>query len=212
MCNLQRYLTLAATAIVAWVVPACAQTIDTIEINQSIGKLYDGTANTNFVAGKATVVRAFMTADVMVDPSRTSALIVKDGQNVTTLQPKNYPIPTRVVDFLCPSLNACGRWAAGSYQFQVTVNAGPPRSTMGTTYNFLPRQTLRILARPVKAIFSGNVVSVPNDNWKMNWTVTQPPQSTHRHGYGTRTSKSISGAQRFAAGRVHHEPQSDGLL
>ena len=55
MCNLQRYLTLAATAIVAWVVPACAQTIDTIEINQSIGKLYDGTANTNFVAGKATV-------------------------------------------------------------------------------------------------------------------------------------------------------------
>ncbi|MDQ2945808.1 MAG: fibronectin type III domain-containing protein, partial [Acidobacteriota bacterium] len=114
-----------------------------------------------------------MAADVMVDPNQTSALIVKDGQNVTTLQPKNYPMPTRVVDFLCPSLDACGRWAAGSYQFQVTVNGGPPRSTMGTTYNFVPRQTLRILARPVKAIFSGNVVSVPNDNWKMNWTVTR---------------------------------------
>ncbi len=173
MLYLQRVLALAAATLGVCAVPACAQTIETIEINQSIGRLYDGAANTNFVAGKATVVRAFMTADVMVDSALTSALIMKDGQNVITISPKNYPLPTRVVDFLCPSLDACGRWAAGSYQFQITVNGGPPKSTVGTTYNFQVRQTLRILARPVKAIFSGTVVSVPNDSWNMNWTFTR---------------------------------------
>ena len=79
-------------------------------------------------------------------------------------------MPTRVVDFLCPSLAACGGWAAGSYEFAVTVNGGTPKSTVGTTFNFQPRQRLRILARPVKASFSGTVVSVPNDAWKSSWT------------------------------------------
>ncbi len=167
MCFLQRLLALAAGVVCA--LPTYAQAIDSIEINQAIGKLYDGTANTSFVAGKATVVRAFMTEGVTVDPNSTSVVVARDGQNVTTLQPKNYPLPTRVVDFLCPSLAACGSWAAGNYQFQVTVNGGPPKSTAGTTYNFQTRQNLRILARPVKASFSGNVVPVPNDGWKSSW-------------------------------------------
>lgn len=173
MRNLRLLLIPVAAAIAVSAVPTFAQTISSIEINQSIGKLFDGTPNTNFVAGKATVVRAFMTADVMVDPSTTSALILRNGQNVATIPPKNYALPTRVVDFLCPSLDACGRWAAGSYEFQVTVNGSPLKSTAGTKYDFQVRQTLRILARPVKAIFSGAVVRVPNDNWKTNWTFTR---------------------------------------
>ena len=72
MLYLQRVVALAAATIGVYAIPACAQTVETIEINQSIGKLYDGAANTNFVAGKATVTRAFMTADVAVDAARTA--------------------------------------------------------------------------------------------------------------------------------------------
>ena len=161
---------LAFTAILTFTLPTYAQIVENIEINQAIGKLYNGAPNTNFVAGKATVVRAFMTEAVTVDPNTTSATITRDGQNVTTLQPKAYSIPTRVVDFLCPSMAACGGWAAGSYEFKVTVNGGTAKSTAGTTYNFQVRQRLKILARPVKANFGGTVVSVPNDGWKSSWT------------------------------------------
>src|SRR5579859_4194113 len=151
---------------------AFAQTaaIDSIEINQSIGKQLNGALN--FVAGKATAVRAFMTADVTVDPSQSKVVIRKDGQDVATISPKSYDTPTRVVDFLCPGLDACGRWAAGSYVFQVTVN-GVTKSTDGVTYTFVDRQKLRILARPVKASFSGVVKSVADDTWKNMWTYTR---------------------------------------
>ena len=140
-------------------VSAVAQTasIDSIEINQAIGKQLNSAAN--FVAGKATVVRAFLTADVTVDATQTSAVIRKDGQDVATIPPRSYSVPTRVVDFVCPSMDACGRWSAGSYSFQVTVN-GATKSTGATTYAFVARQTLRILARAVRAKFSGTVKTV----------------------------------------------------
>lgn len=163
-----RFFVLAAA--VTFIVPTYGQVIESIEINQAIGKLYNGAPNTSFVAGKTTVVRAFMTQAVTVDPITSSAVITRDGQNVTTLQPKAYSTPTRIVDFLCPSIAACGRWAAGNYEFEVTVNGGTTKSTAGTTYNFQIRRGLRILARPVKASFSGQVVSVPSDAWKSSWT------------------------------------------
>src|ERR1039457_6214125 len=78
-------------------------TIDSIEINQAIGKQLNGALN--FVAGKSTAVRAFLTSDVTVDPSQSKVLIRKDGQDVATISPRSYDTPTRVVDFLCPSMD-----------------------------------------------------------------------------------------------------------
>ncbi|HEX7139266.1 MAG TPA: hypothetical protein VF219_15535 [Vicinamibacterales bacterium] len=70
------------------------------------------------------------------------------------------PIATReavsVVDFLCPTRATCGNWAAGSYEFDVTVN-GTTKSTRGTKYEFVERGMMRILAVPVTANYGGTI-------------------------------------------------------
>lgn len=147
-----------------------AQTIQSVEINQAIGVQKNG--NLKFVAGKHTVVRAFMTSPVAVDPVQTSATLTRDGSLVATLAPNAYGGATDVVDFQCPSRAACGNWSAGSYVFDVRVN-GETKSTAGTTYLFLERARLRVLALPVKANYNGVVLSVANDSWKSLWEFTR---------------------------------------
>ncbi|HXG57994.1 MAG TPA: hypothetical protein VNL91_03135, partial [Thermoanaerobaculia bacterium] len=137
--------------------------IDRIEINQAIGVQKGGARK--FVAGKDTVVRAFLAAPVTVDPNQTSATVIRDGQTVTTLAPNDYEAPTQIVDFLCPSREACGNWAAGSYTFEVKVN-GVTASTAGTESLFVERASIRILAVPVKANYGGTIVPVTDDRWK----------------------------------------------
>src|SRR6266511_1726103 len=128
---------LLATLVVLCAVNVFAQAqIDTIEINQAIGIQKNNARK--FVAGKDTVVRAFLAAPVEVDKDKTSATIVRDGQTVATLAPNSYDGPTAIVDFLCPSRGACGNWAAGKYTFDVSVN-GVTKSTAGTTYEFVTR-------------------------------------------------------------------------
>lgn len=147
---------------------ASAQSIATIEINQAIGVQKNG--NLKFVAGKDTVVRAFMAEPVTVDREGTSAAVSRDGALVVTLTPNNYNSATGVVDFQCPTREACGGWAPGSYQFDVTVN-GASASTAGTTYQFVERGKLRVLAVPVKTNFNGTILSVEGDAWKSLWEV-----------------------------------------
>ncbi|HEY3055052.1 MAG TPA: hypothetical protein VGK31_03865 [Thermoanaerobaculia bacterium] len=155
---------LIATLVVLCTVNVFGQAqIDTIEINQAIGVQKNNARK--FVAGKDTVVRAFLAAPVEIDGAKTSAKITRDGETVTTLAPNSYDSPTAIVDFLCPSRDACGNWAAGKYTFDVSVN-GVTKSTAGTTYDFVPRSAIRILALPVKANFGGNIVSVRDSKWK----------------------------------------------
>lgn len=147
-----------------------AQTVQSVEINQAIGVQKNG--NLKFVAGKDTVVRALMTSQVTVDPAQTGATITRDGAVVATLTPNAYGGATGIVDFQCPNRAACGNWSAGSYVFDVRVN-GQTRSTTGTTYRFLDRAKLRVLALPVKANYNGTVLSVANDSWKSLWEFTR---------------------------------------
>ena len=64
--------------------PAAAQTqIDRIEINQAIGVQKNN--GLKFVAGKDTVVRAFLGSPMTIDPAQTRAVIVRDGQPVGDL-------------------------------------------------------------------------------------------------------------------------------
>jgi uncharacterized protein (TIGR03437 family) len=143
--------------------------IDQVEINQAIGRQLND--KPVFVAGKDTVIRAFLNQEVTIDETKTSAVVKRDGQTVATVQPKSSNTPVKIVDFLCSSRAACGEWAAGSYTFEVTVN-GVTKSTEGTTYAFQPRAKLRILVRPVKANFGGVIKTIPNEKWKTMWQYT----------------------------------------
>jgi hypothetical protein len=136
--------------------------IGSIEINQALGVQLNNAHK--FVAGKDTVVRAFMTEPVTVDPGSTRAVVRRDGAEVATLEPKSYDGPTPVVDFLCETIQQCGGWAAGAYAFDVTVN-GETKSTEGTAYDFVERRELRILALPVRAHYNGTITEPP-ETWK----------------------------------------------
>jgi len=143
-------------------VPGAAQ-IQEIEVNQAIGKQFKGAMN--FVAGKQTVVRAFLAEPAVVDPAQTSLLVERNGERVAQLAPRASEGPVAIVEFLCPSREECGGWAEGDYQFTATVN-GSKRSTEGTAIRFQKRQPLRILVRPVRANYAGRVVTVTGDRWK----------------------------------------------
>jgi len=143
--------------------------IKSIEINQAIGVQKNGALK--FVAGKETVVRAIMSGAVVVDAGHSSATVTKDGTKVITLAPVASASASEV-DFVCPSLDACGKWAAGNYVFDVTVN-GQKLSTSGTTYKFQERAGVRALALPVKANYGGVIQSVSGDSWKSTWTFTR---------------------------------------
>ena len=100
-----------------------AQTqIDKIEINQAIGVQKDN--NLNFVAGKSTALRAVLAEPVtlskrkqLLNETETKAVVKRNGEVVTTLAPKSTDQPTKIIDFLCPNLNACGNWAAGHCRY-----------------------------------------------------------------------------------------------
>lgn len=158
-----RAMTLFSIALAAATTLFGQAQIDSIEINQAIGVQKNNALK--FVAGKNAVVRAFLASPVTVESDRTTALIVRDGAPVTTLVPNTYDGPTNVVDFLCPSLDACGNWAAGSYRFDVSVN-GVSKTTAGVDYKFVERGAIRILAVPVTANYGGRIVPVTDSRWK----------------------------------------------
>ena len=138
-------------------------TIESIEVNQAIGVQKDG--HLKFVAGKDAVVRAFLAAPATIDESKTHATIKRGGHVVATIPPIATHDPVTVVDFLCPTRATCGNWAAGSYEFDVTVN-GATKSTHGTKYEFVERGVMRILAVPVTANYGGTAVPLTDSKWK----------------------------------------------
>lgn len=147
-------------------------TIEDIEINQVLGYQLNG--NLTFVAGKQTAIRAFLSQEVEVsaDMESTYAVIKRDGNEVTTLAAKSYDKPTKVVDFLCPSMEQCGSWAAGTYTFNVAVN-DVTKNTEDTSYVFENRRQLRVLAVAITERLGDRIVSMPNDEWKKTWAFTQ---------------------------------------
>ena len=149
--------------------------INSIEINQAIGNQYNG--HQNFVAGKNTVVRAFLSEPVVVGtanmdtklpgPADTIAVVKREGTTVVVLAPKPTGLPSNVIDFPCPDLEQCGNWAEGTYDFEVTVQ-GETLASRGI--KFQARKSLKILAVPMKTNYGGQVLDYPNDKWKTLWT------------------------------------------
>ncbi len=139
--------------------------IEKIEVNQGVGVQKEN--NLKFVAGKPTVIRAFLNEEVTLDTNieNTVAVVSRDGAEAARLAAKSSDRPVKIVEFLCPSMADCGNWAAGSYVFNVKVNAAT-LSTEGTAYTFQERAKLNVLAVPVKTCIGGEVASVPDDKWK----------------------------------------------
>ncbi len=140
--------------------------IQNIEVNQVLGIQKNN--GKKFVAGKDTVIRAFLKEKSTIDANKTSLVVKRNGTMVTTLSPKTVDGTTDVVDFLCPSATACGNWAAGTYSFEAKVN-DDPMNVEG--YEFKERATVRILAIPVKACFkeleeAPIIKSVQGEDWK----------------------------------------------
>ncbi len=152
---------------------AYALDISKIELNQALGVQKDN--HFNFVAGKDTVVRAFLSEEVAITADQTWAKVSKDGTQVVQLAPKSYDKPVKIVDFLCPTLQDCGSWAAGNYSFEVSVNnvvKKEPADGSSTTYKFQERKEVRVLALAVKANYGSTVVPVADEKWKTMWRFT----------------------------------------
>ena len=145
-----------------FLIHAQAPAITEIEVNQVLGKQFGGASD--FVAGKDTVIRAFLGAEATIDAAATKLVIERDGTAVTELAPKAYDKAVAIVEFLCTTRAACGNWQEGSYKFTATVN-GTTLST-STAILFKERQQLRILVRPVKANYKGSIQQVTGDRWR----------------------------------------------
>lgn len=177
------FLAIASLALSSLSFTALAQVqIDTIEINQAIG-VQKGDAR-KFVAGKDTVIRAILSSPITVDKDQTSATIGRGGQAVITLAPNTYEGTTSVVDFLCPSRDACGNWAAGSYTFEVKVN-GVTKTTETPAPAALisrPRTDGGTCGRPWSGSFRRNA---PRRRTRTGVTPRSSVQSSRRSGPAT---------------------------
>jgi hypothetical protein len=171
------FVTVFLMAFCFWMVgapiPVYSLEIQTIEINQALGVQKDN--HMNFVVGKNTVVRAFLSEAVEVDSATTSAKIYRDSLLFATLSPKSIDKPESIVDFLCPSMEECGNWASGTYQFDVMVNGvskTEPADGATHSYVFQERRMVKVLAIPVKANYNGTITQVSDDRWKTMHTYT----------------------------------------
>jgi hypothetical protein len=182
MFRLARICTILAIALLLVAAPAAAQPgqptgavhqsalISDIEINQGLGKQLFGAQN--YVAGKDTAIIAYLSEAVSVDPAQTMAGIMRNGTVIAQLQAKSYSAPTNKVEFVCPSREQCGGWAAGVYLFGVRVN-GVDKTTEGSPVTFSERAAVRVMALPVKANYNGQIVSVQGEKWKQDIEFTK---------------------------------------
>jgi len=134
-----------------------------IEVNQALGVQKDN--HQYYVAGKHTVVRAFLTAAEEIDPEDTWVTVSRDGAQVFKIYPKKEDKAVDTVDFHCTNLASCGNWAAGSYTFQVRING--TQGSVSNAYVFAAGTAIRVLAVAVTANYGkGAIKSVSGTRWK----------------------------------------------
>ena len=143
--------------------------ISSAEVNQALGVQKD--AHSYYVAGKNTVIRAFLNKAVMIDEKTTGVSVKKDSQHVFNMSPKITGESVTSVDFVCSSLEGCQNWAAGSYSFEMSVNGTD--FSLGGPFSFITKGQIRILAVPVKAKYGTVIKSVTGDDWKKLGQFTQ---------------------------------------
>ncbi len=134
-----------------------------IEVNQVLGVQKDN--HQYYVAGKNTVIRAFLSEAVDIDSTQTWVNVSRGGNQTFKIYPKKATEAVATVDFLCENMTACGNWAAGSYTFHPYING--TAGTVSNSHVFSTSTTIRVLAVSVKANYGkGGIKSVSDARWK----------------------------------------------
>jgi hypothetical protein len=160
-------IVLAALGIIigAGVIFAQSQvTITGLEINQALGVQKDN--HKYFVAGKNTVMRAFLSPAVTIDQANTWVNVSRGGQQAFKIYPKKTTGNVSTVDFLCANMTtSCGNWAAGSYTFQPYING--TEGSVSSSYEFSTGAKIRVLAVAVKANYgNGRIKTLTGEQLK----------------------------------------------
>ena len=134
--------------------------ITEFQVNQVLGHQKDG--ENNFVAGKATALRVFLSVPITPDPALQKIVVNHDGTFVTDLFPKEQQGKTDVLEFLCPTMFNCNFWQEGNYTFEIRING----VSQTESYEFVEKKDIRILALPVITRLNGQVLDPPADTWK----------------------------------------------
>lgn len=146
-----------------------------IEINQSLSYGFDVDtgefyAMQNFVSGKETAI--FVAFDEPFDTDSQAVLTIeKDGNIVAQLIPAGIPDSNTLL-FQPRDMAEVNNWEAGAYRFIFETDGGRAVRTA----NFFESSKLRVLAVPILANYSGNVVRC-NGDWRsssMMLTATYP--------------------------------------
>ncbi|MEM4725166.1 MAG: carboxypeptidase regulatory-like domain-containing protein, partial [Candidatus Hadarchaeum sp.] len=134
-----------------------AVSITKIQVNQVLGN------TTNYVAGKDTAVRVFMSDAVPFDPDHQQLQIYRNGNLITQtpLKPQKFSGRSNVLDFLCDR-QECDAWQKGFYTFEARVNGD---YLSQPSVEFKERKKLIVLVVPVRAKVGG-VDTSPSDAWK----------------------------------------------
>lgn len=159
-------IVLAALGIIIGVDGIFAQSqinVTGLEVNQALGVQKDN--NKYLVAGKNTVVRAFLGPAVAVDPANTWLNVSRGEKQVFKIYPKKTTGNITTVDFLCKNMTSCENWTAGSYTFQPYING--TAGSVSDSYEFKTGTKIRVLAVAVKANYGkGGIKSVSDAKWK----------------------------------------------
>ena len=159
-------------------------TITEIEVNQALGNKKEGAAYlpaSDFVAGKETAVRVYLSSAVPVDNKNKmqTVKVFRGDVEVATLEPSPSQAPAAVLTFQCPSRGACGNWQAGTYRF--VANIGGVTSTRENLL-FQDRKPLRALAVAVRGNYGG-VIKVPDGKWKLGGDFLRSTYPISYEGY-----------------------------
>jgi hypothetical protein len=129
-----------------------AVAITKIQVNQALGN------TTNYVAGKDTAVRVFMSDVVPFGPDYQQLQIYRDGSLITPtpLKPQRFSGRSNVLDFLCDRAE-CDGWQKGFYSFEARVNGD---YLIQPSVEFQESGALRVLVVPVKT-----QAGSPQFNW-----------------------------------------------
>ena len=137
--------------------------VTSIEVNQGLGVQKDD--HKYYVAGKNTVVQAFLNQAVAVDTTKTYVNVSRTGKQDFKIYAKKVDGQVKTVDFLCKSMTLCENWAAGSYTFQPYING--TAGSASSSYEFKTGTTIRVLAVAVTANYgTGGIKSVSDTKWK----------------------------------------------
>ncbi|MFZ4438977.1 MAG: PKD domain-containing protein [Syntrophales bacterium] len=140
--------------------------VTSIEVNQGLG-VQKGT-NKFYVAGKNTVVQAFLNQAVAIDTAKTYVNVSRPGKPDFKIYAKKADgnvSAVSTVDFLCKSMTTCENWAAGPYTFQPYING--TAGSASSSYEFKTGTKIRVLAVAVTANYgTDGTKSVSDAKWK----------------------------------------------